>query len=1158
MGSTLVLLDMDYGRAAKEGTTVDSAAFSQMNTMLNENDDPSEAESQMHVVWNENTGGIGKGMSLPHPLVQMSYSAMQCERDPGLCGSKPALVTNLLGAVAASEDTIRNSNVKLSRGWEEKIHAGTCFGCHFDCARCAGPRADSCTACKTDYKPALLLKPVEQQGFTSIIFRIRERQGTCHFSCPDGMYLDNHGTCQACHGSCARCKGPSPRDCLACSFFSPNRLGWVRTDTATADVFECVALCPRGNASETVEVGPAALTCDEAPPIAVSRCSDCDASCAACAVPRSNTSCTACKPNTGTPFVDSAGRCVAQCPEGEWGNRSAALWLPAERTWLGTGECQACAFPCRTCAGSAHNCTSCARPEMVSGGPLREHKLRRGRCELPRPSAASFESLSSSVVNLAAGGGLDLGTDLSGVGMMAIEARNVSAKKVTRQPLTNATGQIQRLIICSDEELFSTTNVAAPFFVGYNGEWSNEMYLLDSAATIRGVLEAMPTIGTLHIERNATERCVVLLVEFTNKGSPRNAGELPPFQLNASALAGGTGDVFVVRQGQPPVGFQFEEQTLSLELGGGYEFTELDGGVDFEFQLFRTPRLAPGELSARRLTQELMALPSVGEVEAFVVNTSASAITWTVRFYIDGRPAHIGSQSRIRLNTSGLSLDDSRSTTRRRLSAAGGLPISASTTSIEITTLFDGDDDESSIAIVETDPSNISIVELDTVGFVQPVHICGNGIRSTKEGCDDNNTQAGDGCSALCQVEHGWRCTSSVPFGAGIGGLDTCAAICGDGAYVSWGEGCDDNNTASGDGCSDTCTVEPGFRCTGGSPNSPTQCATVCGDGLRAGAEECDDGARVSGDGCSVDCLIEPGYSCSGGSPTSADSCAGCHSSCASCSGGGGDQCLTCAPATPIFVEASPQPGGGSPEVGSCVASCTALGRYIAGGRCEPCHSNCATCSNGGAEACLSCNPDGERPFKFGSQCLQSCPDTPPNFVRSISAGVFECEPCDASCASCSGSHPYSCLSCPSNGTKYSMGDGKCVATCPDDHYASGTACLKCRDDCATCSNGDECMACRRAGATLQPSGRCTGGCPDGEFESPPGECQACDESCSSCHGSSASCTSCASLMVLLPNRTCDVKCSQGLFEARGSCQACHGSCQSCRGAVSPTTRGQT
>ena len=53
---------------------------------------------------------------------------------------------------------------------------------------------------------------------------------------------------------------------------------------------------------------------------------------------------------------------------------------------------------------------------------------------------------------------------------------------------------------------------------------------------------------------------------------------------------------------------------------------------DFEFQLFRTPQLAPGELSARRLTQELMALPSVGQVEAFVVNASASAITWTVRF----------------------------------------------------------------------------------------------------------------------------------------------------------------------------------------------------------------------------------------------------------------------------------------------------------------------------------------------------------------------------------------------------------------------------------------------------------------------------------------------------------------------------------------------
>ena len=47
-------------------------------------------------------------------------------------------------------------------------------------------------------------------------------------------------------------------------------------------------------------------------------------------------------------------------------------------------------------------------------------------------------------------------------------------------------------------------------------------------------------------------------------------------------------------------------------------------------------------------------------------------------------------------------------------------------------------------------------------------------------------------------------------------------AICGNGA-VQFGEGCDDMNTTPGDGCSDTCTVEPGYICSG----SPSVC-TVC------------------------------------------------------------------------------------------------------------------------------------------------------------------------------------------------------------------------------------------------------------------------------------------------------------------------------------------
>ena len=55
--------------------------------------------------------------------------------------------------------------------------------------------------------------------------------------------------------------------------------------------------------------------------------------------------------------------------------------------------------------------------------------------------------------------------------------------------------------------------------------------------------------------------------------------------------------------------------------------------------------------------------------------------------------------------------------------------------------------------------------------------VCGNGGVETGEGCDDGNTAAGDGCSPACQVE---------------------PPVCGNGR-VETGEQCDDGNTAPGD-----------------------------------------------------------------------------------------------------------------------------------------------------------------------------------------------------------------------------------------------------------------------------------------------------------------------------------------------------------------------
>ncbi len=140
--------------------------------------------------------------------------------------------------------------------------------------------------------------------------------------------------------------------------------------------------------------------------------------------------------------------------------------------------------------------------------------------------------------------------------------------------------------------------------------------------------------------------------------------------------------------------------------------------------------------------------------------------------------------------------------------------------------------------------------------------ICGDGIVDATEACDDGSTGGGstggdgpadgDGCSATCTIEPGYACDPSG-----------CAPICGDGLRVG-AEACDDGvattgggtfgdgRPASGDGCSATCTIELGYTC------DDTACVTTCGDAVRAGSETCD----VSGLGCSATCTIEPGYTC--------------------------------------------------------------------------------------------------------------------------------------------------------------------------------------------------------------------------------------------------------------------------------------------------------
>lgn len=252
--------------------------------------------------------------------------------------------------------------------------------------------------------------------------------------------------------------------------------------------------------------------------------------------------------------------------------------------------------------------------------------------------------------------------------------------------------------------------------------------------------------------------------------------------------------------------------------------------------------------------------------------------------------------------------------------------------------------------------------------------ICGDGLRTGSEVCDDANTDSSDGCAADCtSIDATYICTGGSETtqdtcstcDAGYepnDAKDACVPICGDGLRVGT-EVCDDQNTSDSDGCNATCdTIEATYICTGGSssgkdtctqcsagtsPNAEKDtCEVICGDGLRAGAEVCDDSNIDDLDGCSSDCsTIEANFVCSGGTTSSADTCTECTDGFSP--NGDKDTCITtCGDGFRAGTEVCDDSNTDSSD--GCATDCTAIdANYICSGGSPTTADTCTACDSG-------------------------------------------------------------------------------------------------------------------------------------------------------------------------------------------------------------------
>eukprot|EP00056_Hartaetosiga_gracilis_P011623 m.176868 g.176868 ORF g.176868 m.176868 type:complete len:3563 (-) comp13539_c0_seq1:184-10872(-) len=171
-----------------------------------------------------------------------------------------------------------------------------------------------------------------------------------------------------------------------------------------------------------------------------------------------------------------------------------------------------------------------------------------------------------------------------------------------------------------------------------------------------------------------------------------------------------------------------------------------------------------------------------------------------------------------------------------------------------------------------------------------------------------------------------------------------------------------------------------------GSVSSDVECSecSACGSGMYAmggcnGVNNRICGNCVTASDCNADEFF------TGRCDPALSPCQPCHPTCSGCAGHGVDKCTDCQQGL-VFQEASTDPV----STGLCTSSCS-TGNYIFNDVCEPCYSTCASCYGGGSNQCLSCSAGL---YLVNGLCRANCTGSGEYFRDSQTATCRKCTTC--------------------------------------------------------------------------------------------------------------------------------------------------------------------